>query len=68
MDRGIWQATVHGVARVGHDLVTELPPKGWDETGAERDVPEGRDPCMCLLLIHADAEQKRRQYCTAVIL
>ena len=25
MDRGDWQATVHGVARVGHDLVTILP-------------------------------------------
>ena len=23
MDRGAWQATVHGVSRVGHDLVTE---------------------------------------------
>ena len=23
MDRGAWQATVHGVARVGHNLVTE---------------------------------------------
>ena len=23
MDRGAWQATVHGVARVRHDLVTE---------------------------------------------
>ena len=22
MDRGVWQATIHGVARVGHDLVT----------------------------------------------
>ena len=22
MDRGAWQATVHGVARVGHDLAT----------------------------------------------
>ena len=22
MDRGTWQATVHGVARVGHDLAT----------------------------------------------
>ena len=27
MDR-TWQATVHGVARVGHDLVTK-PPAGW---------------------------------------
>ena len=25
MDRGAWQATVHGVARVGHDLVTKPP-------------------------------------------
>ena len=23
MDRGAWRATVHGIARVGHDLVTE---------------------------------------------
>ena len=23
MDRGIWQATVHGVQRVGHDWVTD---------------------------------------------
>ena len=26
MDRGAWQATVHGVARVGLDLVTKPPP------------------------------------------
>ena len=25
MDGGAWQATVHGVARVGHNLVTKLP-------------------------------------------
>ena len=25
MERGTWQATVHGVARVGHDLVTKPP-------------------------------------------
>ena len=25
MDRGAWQATVHWIARVGHDLVTKLP-------------------------------------------
>ena len=29
MDRGAWRATVHGFARVGHDLVTKLPsPEG----------------------------------------
>ena len=26
MDRGAWQATIHGVTRVGHDLVTKSPP------------------------------------------
>ena len=25
-DRGAWQATVHGIARVGHDLATIPPP------------------------------------------
>ena len=28
MDRGAWQAIVHGVARVGHDLVTKPTPSG----------------------------------------
>ena len=32
MDRGAWQATVHGVARIGHDLETKPPP--W--------LPEGK--------------------------
>ena len=26
MDKGVWQATVHGVARVGYNLVTKPPP------------------------------------------
>ena len=26
MDRGTGQATVHGMARVGHDLATKPPP------------------------------------------
>ena len=26
MDGGAWRATIHGVARVGHDLVTQPPP------------------------------------------
>ena len=29
MDRGAWQATVHGVTRVGHDLVTKQPLYIW---------------------------------------
>ena len=31
MDRGAWRTTVHGVARIGHDLATKSPPM----------VPEG---------------------------
>ena len=27
MDRGSWQATVHGVVRVGYDLATKPPPR-----------------------------------------
>ena len=26
MDGGVWRATVHGVTRVRHDLVTKPPP------------------------------------------
>ena len=26
MDRGAWWATIHGAARVGHDLETKPPP------------------------------------------
>ena len=26
MDRGAWQATDHGITRVGHDLATKPPP------------------------------------------
>ena len=29
MDGGAWQAIVHGVARVGHDLETKPPPQCW---------------------------------------
>ena len=29
MDRGTWQTTVYGVARVGHNLVTKSPPPLW---------------------------------------
>ena len=26
LDRGAWQATVHGIAKVGYDLATKPPP------------------------------------------
>ena len=28
MDRGVWQAAVNGVTRVGHDLAIKPPPVG----------------------------------------
>ena len=31
MDRGDWQATVHGVTKVGHNLVTKPPPPHVEE-------------------------------------
>ena len=32
MDRGgAWQATVHGVPRVGHDLATKEKERAWDQ-------------------------------------
>ena len=36
MDRGAWQATVHGITRVGHDLVTK-------EREREREREKERD-------------------------
>ena len=32
MDRGAWQATVHGVTRAGHELATKPPPQ-YDGVG-----------------------------------
>ena len=34
MDRGAWWATVHGVLRVGHDLMTKPPPPLYAQTHA----------------------------------
>ena len=33
MDRGAWQATVHGVARVRHDLVIKTQEKDYPQFG-----------------------------------
>ena len=49
MDRGVWQDTVHGVTRVGHDLAPKPPPppeqdevKGTESlVGADRSSREG---------------------------
>ena len=35
MDRGAWQATVHGIARVGHNLATKPPPPSLWQLGMD---------------------------------
>ena len=42
MDRGAQQATVHGLARVGHDLATKPPPPGTP--GYKRLLPQHNWP------------------------
>ena len=42
MDRGAWWATVHGVARVGHDLATK-------RQGARGRQASGTEPCVALI-------------------
>ena len=37
MDRGAWRATVHGVARVRHDLATKPP--GFSPTLTKKILP-----------------------------
>ena len=32
MDRGAWQATIHGITWVRHDLVTKPPPPPWNRS------------------------------------
>ena len=44
MDRGAWQATVHGVTRVGQDLATKPPlPGRWEDSVALHLIPSPRD-------------------------
>ena len=39
MDRGAWWATVHGVARVRHDLVTKPPPNNLSQLPTQESSP-----------------------------
>ena len=43
MDRGAWQAIVHGVARVGHDLATKPTPTNnqWRNRHGEQTYGHG---------------------------
>ena len=52
MDRGAWRATVHEVARVGHDLATKPPPppathKLWMQEGTSAQRVLSQEPCTC---------------------
>ena len=63
MDRGAWQATVHGLSRVRHDLVTKPSPqealvvKNWPATaGDARDKVQSlgqEDPLEELMVTHS---------------
>ena len=51
MDRGAWQATVHSVTRVGHDLVAKPPPRLVRKECARESVIRrscGKCVCMCV--------------------
>ena len=48
MDRGAWRATVHGVARVAHDLATTPPPLLL-ETSQSLLSSLKKDTCQCTL-------------------
>ena len=52
MDRGAWQATVHGVTRVGHDLATKPPPPShpFQSLAAPSGLP------VCLIQAHTVGE------------
>ena len=53
MGRGAWLATVHGVARDGHDLVTKAPPPpGSDATRGQKKLLETALTCFISSLPH----------------
>ena len=50
MERGAWWATVHGVAGVGHDLVTKPPPT--PNLGADGDSSVGLGSGECHMEVY----------------
>ena len=46
MDRGVWWATVHGVTRVGHELVTKPPPLNYGGGNEDNGHLLQMIPCM----------------------
>ena len=55
MDRGTWQAIVHGVTRVGHDLMTKPPPGNRSHSG-------------CVLMVNARSSWEGQKHPTPCLL
>ena len=53
MDRGAWQAIVHGVARVGHDLVTKPADKSLEYMVNCMHAEQGRISLQWFILLCA---------------
>jgi len=78
VDRGDWQATVHGVARVGHDLATKPPytrslpssPQSFSRFCAEMRADEksadtlSEDP-LCVMILFSHCFQESLHLSTA---
>ena len=61
MDRGAWQATVHGVARVGHNLATKPPPlpiRGLHLNPSSTELPITKSSQMAQLVKNPPAMQE----------
>ena len=71
-DRGAWQTIIHGVARVGHDLVTKPPPpplikNKYMPTENVSTVSVTEDTQVTLyLILNLSAEQDDVNYITVV--
>ena len=65
IDRGAWQATVHGMAKVRHNLATK-PPPFTGRTGAEAEAPilwppDAKTNSLVKSLMLGNIEGKRRR-------
>ena len=74
MDRGAWQATIHGVARVGHNLPTKPPPPSclWDGplthvTLLKKEVKGNSHPHLLQNLLRQMSVQTNPQDCQVLV-
>ena len=50
MERGAWQATVHGVIRVGHDLATKPPPTTTQKPSSPSPLKLSQKPGVMIMI------------------